>query len=82
MLNNINSIEIGSVVSVKDKILDNMYTIATVKAKELDEDGFIWLYLRANDEALNTNTDQRFPFTYWKVLEINSPNLSELKEEV
>ena len=57
---------IGDIVEVLDEIDCETKTIATIKLIEQDEDfnNIFYLYLIANEEALNVNIDQRIG-NYW-----------------
>lgn len=52
---------IGDVVYVEDLINDEIIYYGTVRLIEEDNEipGLFWLYIRANDEELNVNIDQR-----------------------
>lgn len=62
--------EVGTVVTVIDDIDYSLSTTGTVKFIEQDDElEFIqWLYIRANDESLNTNYDPRFG-NFWIIKE-------------
>ena len=57
--------QIGSIVVVTDGISEAKY-VGTIRFIEV-EDGITWLYVRLNEENMNTETDPRFPGTYYKV---------------
>lgn len=52
---------IGDIVEIIDAINDDVVYYGTVRLIEEDNEipGLFWLYIRANDEELNVNIDQR-----------------------
>ena len=75
-------VRIGTSVTIMDCIDPSITNTGTVKfiEPEPDDSGFVWLYIRANDESLNTQIDPRIPTTYWRVIELSSPELIIQKE--
>lgn len=71
---------VGDVVIVLDDIDYELTNTATIKLIEDDEDipGLLWLYLRANDESLNTNIDNRIG-SFWRVIEYPSDKIIPAK---
>lgn len=66
--------EIGSIVRVLDDVTEDRFTIATIKLIEPDEEipGVHYMYLVANNPALNVNTDPRIGL-YWTLYPVTSP---------
>ena len=83
---NMNQYELGDIVAVLDNIGLEDFTFGTIQKIEPNDymisdntpDGvegdFNWLYLRANDDLLNTNMDPNIGL-YWRVIESVSPYL-------
>jgi hypothetical protein len=74
---------IGDIVEVLDEIDCETKTIATIKLIEQDEDfnNIFYLYLIANEEALNVNIDQRIG-NYWKIISSTSEYITLLSHAV
>lgn len=64
---------IGQEVSIIDDIDYNISTPGTIKFIEpdIEVEGLDWLYIRANDEMLNRQIDNRIG-TYWRIIEFCS----------
>lgn len=74
---------IGDIVEVLDEIDCETKTIATIKLIEQDEDfnNIFYLYLIANEEALNVNIDQRIG-NYWKIISSTNEYITLLSHAV
>lgn len=60
---------VGDLVEVIDQIDPSITTQGTVRLIEPDtEVGGEWIYIRANDESLNTIQDPRIPGGYFTML--------------
>lgn len=68
--------EVGQIITIYDDIDYNITHNATIKLIEKDEEinGLYWLYLRANEEELNTNVDPRIG-TFWRIIESTSEKI-------
>lgn len=74
---------IGDIVEVLDEIDCETKTIATIKLIEQDENfnNIFYLYLIANEEALNVNINQRIG-NYWKIISSTSEYITLLSHAV
>lgn len=74
---------IGSIICVLDQIDPDIKTYGTVKFVEQDNEisELQWLYIRANNEELNTQFDPRFG-TFWRIIEANSNYIASLEPPI
>lgn len=70
-------VRVGTQVTIMDCIDPSIANTGSVKFIEPDTEdaNLVWLYVRANDETLNTQVDPRIPTTFWRVIELNAPEL-------
>ena len=68
---------IGDVVTLYDKVDDEVYNTGVIKFIEQDDQipNVFWLYVMANNENLNDKFDPRLPFRFWTIVENTSPYL-------
>ena len=68
---------VGTQVGIIDKLNPEIIRGGTIKYIEVDNEhpDLYICYIRANDEELNTKTDERFPFTYWEIMDLASEYL-------
>jgi len=73
-MNNTEQFYVGQEISIKDAIASDEYVSGTVRLIEPDNEiqGLLWLYIRANDESLNTNLLPNSNITYWTLIESTS----------
>lgn len=72
---------VGQIVYLIDPIDESIKTIGTIRLIEPDEEnGFLWIYVRANDESLNINVDRRISGGYFTIIESTNPRLQVIGE--
>lgn len=73
-MNNIEQFYVGQEISIRDVIVPDEYISGTIRYIEPDNEieGLLWLYIRANDESLNTNLLPNSNITYWTLIESTS----------
>ena len=72
---------VGQIVYLIDPIDESIKTIGTIRLIEQDEEnGFLWIYIRANDESLNINVDRRISGGYITIIESTNPRLQVIGE--
>ena len=74
---------IGSIICILDQIDPDIKTYGTVKFVEQDDEisELQWLYIRANNEELNTLFDPRFG-AFWRIIEANSDYIASLEPPI
>jgi hypothetical protein len=79
----ISDLFIGKEVQLLDNILLNRADAGIIKFIEVDNDmpDIKWLYIRARDEQLNTMTDPKFPWSYFRIIESTNPYLFDIDDE-
>jgi hypothetical protein len=72
-----NLLPVGTIVSVRDRIADDVLVTATIRLVEQDNEfpDLFWYYLVANEEVLNDKLDNRIGM-YWEILENASNRIS------
>lgn len=72
--------QLGDIVAVLDKISMEDYICGTIQKiepaeEQYDTEAFYWIYVRANEDFLNTNMDSDIGL-YWTIVESTSPYLN------
>lgn len=65
----------GQIIGIIDNITGSEVTYGTIRMIEPDEeiDGLLWLYIRADNEELNTHQlPNGSGITYWRMIESTS----------
>lgn len=71
---------IGAIICIMDQIDPEIKTYGTIKFVEQDNEipELQWLYIRANNEELNTQFDPRFG-AFWRIIEDSSDYIASIE---
>lgn len=70
-------VQIGTRVGIIDEIDPTLITSGTVRYIEVDDEfpDLYFIYVRADHEELNVNTDPKINTTFWKIIDLASEYL-------